>query len=77
MVLAQLFEKSIILKYLAEPAGATTYLKTLYFPTACTIPRNSVCGSAVAAQIAAKTRQIKAKNRRLQMTVFQRRDGVF
>ena len=44
MVLAPLFEKSIILKYSAEPMGATTYLKTLYFPTTRTIPHDSICG---------------------------------
>ena len=44
MVLAQLFEKSIILKYSAEPMGATTYLKMLYFPTTYTIPHDSICG---------------------------------
>ena len=44
MVLAQLFEKYIILKYSAEPMGATTYLKTLYFPTTCTILHDFICG---------------------------------
>ena len=44
MVLLQLFEKSIILKYSTEPTGATTYLKTLYLPTTCTIPHDSICG---------------------------------
>ncbi|VAW47584.1 hypothetical protein MNBD_GAMMA04-2027, partial [hydrothermal vent metagenome] len=31
------FEKPIILKYSAEPMGATAYLKTLGFPNAYTI----------------------------------------
>ena len=44
MVLAPLLEKSIILKYSAEPVGATTYLKTLYFPTTYTFPHDSMCG---------------------------------
>ncbi len=42
MMLAQLFEKSIILKYSAEPKGATAYLKTLYFPYTYTIIRASI-----------------------------------
>ena len=41
-MLAQLFEKSIILKYYAEPMGATAYLKTLYYPNTCTIIRGSM-----------------------------------
>ena len=44
MVLAQLFEKSIILKYSAEPMGAATYLKMLYFATTGTISHDSICG---------------------------------
>ncbi len=44
MMLAQLFEKSIILKYSAEPKGATAYLKTLYFPYTYTIIRASMWG---------------------------------
>ncbi len=35
--LAQSFEKPMILKYYAEPMGATTYLKILGFPNAYTI----------------------------------------
>jgi len=41
---AQLFEKSIILKYSVEPMGAATYFKKLYFPNTCTINRVSMCG---------------------------------
>ncbi len=41
MLVAPVFENSIILKYLAEPMGATAYLKTLYFPNSCTIIRIS------------------------------------
>ncbi len=40
-MLAQLFEKSIILKYSAEPKGAAAYLKTLYFLYTYTI----ICAS--------------------------------
>ncbi len=43
-MLAQLFENSIILKYSAEPKGATAYLKTLYFPYAYTSIRASMWG---------------------------------
>ncbi len=44
-MLAQLFEKSIILKYSAAHKGATAYLKTLYFPYTYTIIRASMWGS--------------------------------
>ncbi len=43
-MLAQLFEKSIILKHSAEPKGATAYLKMLYFPYTHTIIRASMWG---------------------------------
>ncbi len=41
-MLAQVFEKSTTLKYYAEPIGAITYLKMLYFPKGCTIVRISI-----------------------------------
>jgi len=41
---AQHFEKSIILKYSAEPMGAATYFKTPYFPNTRTIIRVSMYG---------------------------------
>ncbi len=46
-MLAPFFEKSIILKYSAEPKGATAYLKTLYFPYTYTIIRASMWGLGV------------------------------